>query len=288
MSAEGPAPWPGGARGTLCLSFDNLGEAAEIGVGALAADAPGVGSHPTATVILPHLLDRLDAHGLAATFFVEGLNAELYPDLLRRVDARGHEVAYHAWAHEQWGDLTAAEQARNLARGAAAFRAIGLEPAGMRPPGGRLGKGGLGLLREAGLSYCSPAGTGAGVDGGVALLPFDWRHVDVTCTLPQLATVRERTTGSPEPLDPDRFLAQIEDAIGGLAADGGFAAIVMHPFMLDWLGEERMERILDRAAAAAESGAVWVAPCREVARRVLAGPAAFERGTRLDPTSWSG
>ena len=104
MNGDG---WPGGARGALSLSFDNLGEAAEIGAGALAPDASGIGSHPTATAVLPGLLDRLATRGLRATFFVEGLNAELYPDLLREIDARGHEVAYHAWTHEWWGGLPA-------------------------------------------------------------------------------------------------------------------------------------------------------------------------------------
>ena len=52
-----------------------------------------LGRHPTALKVVPGLLDRLNAHGIAATFFVEGLNAELYPDLLREIDARGHEVA---------------------------------------------------------------------------------------------------------------------------------------------------------------------------------------------------
>src|SRR6476469_4204183 len=120
-------------RATLSLTFDNLGEAAEIGAGALAPDASGIGSHPTATAVLPGLLDRLATRGLRATFFIEGLNAELYPDLLREIDARGHEVAYHAWTHEWWGGLPAPRQAGTLARGIAAFGELGLEVAGLRP-----------------------------------------------------------------------------------------------------------------------------------------------------------
>ena len=80
----------------------------------------------------------------------------------------------------------------------------------MRPPGGGLGEGGAGVLREAGLRYCSPAGEGAGVAPptarpSLALLPFQWRHVDATCLLPPLAPVREQMTGSAEPIDPDRL-----------------------------------------------------------------------------------
>jgi peptidoglycan/xylan/chitin deacetylase (PgdA/CDA1 family) len=274
---------------TLCLTFDNLGEAAEVGAGALSPDASAVGSHPTATEVLPRLLDRLEAHRLPVTFFVEGLNAEIYPDLLREIDSRGHEVAYHAWAHESWGELSPSQQAANLTRGIAAFGELGLEVAGMRPPGGSIGESGADVVREAGLSYCSPAGAGAGSDGGdLALLPFEWRHVDAACVLPPLAHVRERMTGSADPLEPDRFLAYLDSELKRLAEVGGFATIVLHPFMLEWFGAQRLGALLDRIAAARDGGELWVVPCRDVARQVLADAEAFEGGTTLDATSWSG
>lgn len=289
--------WPGGARGALCLSFDNLGEAAEIELGALAPDAPSVGSHPTATRVLPTLLDALSEREVPATFFVEGLNAELYPDALRAIAAGGHEVAYHAWRHEQWGELSAAEQAENLARGLTAFRdlgggrgielkGMGVGLTGMRPPGGQLGAGGLDVLREAGLRYCSPAGAGAGVKDGIALLPFQWRHVDATCVLPALGPVREQMTGSPDPLDPDAFLAYLEEEIGRLADGGGFMAIVLHPFMLEWFGRGRFMLVLECLREARRAGDLWIAPFADVAEHVLAHPDEFQGGTTLDPTSW--
>jgi peptidoglycan/xylan/chitin deacetylase (PgdA/CDA1 family) len=277
------AEWPDGARGALSLSFDNLGEAAEIELGALAPDGPAVGGHFTATRVLPALLAALDEHGIAATFFVEGLNAELYPDSLEAIASAGHEVAYHAWRHEQWGELPAERQAENLARGIAAFDALGLQLAGLRPPGGQLGAGGTGVLREAGLSYCSPAGEGAGIDDGIVLLPFQWRHVDASCVLPSLAPVREQMTGSPEPINPDDFLAYLGSEIDCLAREGGFAAIVLHLFMLDWLGEENLAALLGKLA----STDIWIAPCGEVAEHVLVHPEAFADGATLDSTSWA-
>jgi peptidoglycan/xylan/chitin deacetylase (PgdA/CDA1 family) len=278
------AEWPGGARAALSLSFDNLGEAAEIELGALAEDAR-LGEHFTVTRVLPSLLQVLRGRGLAATFFVEGLNAELYPDALAEIAAAGHELGYHAWRHQQWGELSATEQAENLARGLAAFDSLGLTPVGMRPPGGALGPGGLDVLREAGLRYCSPAGEGAGARSGIALLPFQWRHVDASCVLPPLAPVRERMTGSPDPLDAGAFLAHLEAEIERLSHEGGFAAIVLHLSMLDWLGEDRLETLLE---AIASGGNLWVAPCEEIADHVLAHPQAFESKTNFDSTSWSG
>jgi peptidoglycan/xylan/chitin deacetylase (PgdA/CDA1 family) len=279
--------WPGGAAGALSLSFDNLGEAAEIELGAIPAEAPH-GDHFTATRVLPALLEALRRHGLAATFFVEGLNAERYPGALGAIAVAGHELGYHAWRHEQWSELSAAQQADNLERGIAAFRSLGLPLAGLRPPGGGLGAGGVALLREAGLRYGSPAGEGASADGGVALLPFQWRHVDASCVLPPLAPVRERMTGSPDPLDPGAFLDYLEAEIERLAQEGGYIAIVLHLSLLDWLGEERLGALLGRLGEAAEEGDLWVAPCARVADRVLADPEPFRGGTKLDSTSWAG
>jgi peptidoglycan/xylan/chitin deacetylase (PgdA/CDA1 family) len=278
--------WPNGARGALSLSFDNLGEAAEIELGALDPDAPR-GPHRTVTEVLPSLLERLDGHGIAATFFVEGLNAELYPNALKGIAARRHEVAYHAWRHEQWAELSAAEQADNLARGVGAFRALGLDPVGLRPPGGGLGPGGTDALREAGLRYCSPAGRGIGVEDGVALLPFQWRHVDATCVLPPLAQVREQITGSTDPLDPPDFVAFLDRELTTLAVDGGYMTIVLHPFMLDWLGEVRLDELLALVARAGDDE-LWVAPCAAVAEHVLVDPNRFGESAVLDTTSWAG
>jgi len=261
------AEWPGSARGALCLSFDNL----------------GVDEDSSAAQALPGLLKRLDEHNLTATFFVEGVNAELDPGALYEIGAADHEVAYHAWRHETWGELTAAEQAANLARGVEAFAELGLRIAGMRPPGGQPGQGALDVLRNAGLRYSSPAGDGAGTEDGVALLPFRWRHVDATCLLPPLGAVRNEMTGSPNPLDPDAFLAYLEAEIERLEGGGGFLSIVLHLPLLDWLGESNLASLFIKLS----SSNVWLARCDEVAKCVLANPEDFEGGATLDSTSWA-
>jgi peptidoglycan/xylan/chitin deacetylase (PgdA/CDA1 family) len=260
---------PGGARGALCLSFDNLGIDAD--------------SSSTATQALPSLLKRLGERDLTATFFAEGINAELNPGALQEIGAAGHEVAYHAWRHETWNELNAAEQAKNLARGIGAFKGLGLTIAGMRPPGGQLGRGGLEVLRKAGLRYSSPAGEGAGLEDGISLLPFQWRHVDATSMLPDLDPVREQMTGSPGPIEPDAFSSYLEREIEVLAREGGFATIVLHLPLLDWLGEENLAALLDKLA----SSDIWLARCDEMAKHVLSNPESFKGGTTLDPTTWS-
>jgi peptidoglycan/xylan/chitin deacetylase (PgdA/CDA1 family) len=278
--------WPGGAHGALNLSFDNLGEAAELEMGALPADAP-LGRHETAVAVVPRLLGQLEEREISATFFVEGLNAEVYPDLLREIDGRGHEVAFHAWRHEQWADLSAAEQAANLERGLAAFARLDLEISGLRPPGGQLGEHGVRVLAEAGLRYCSPAGTGTGLEDGVAVLPFEWRHVDASCVLPPLGSAREQISGSSNPIEPAGFVAWLEAEIDRVARDGGYMAMVLHPFMLGWLGEEPLAALLDRVGAAAANDELWFATCSEVAEQVAAHPDRFGNGAVLDTASWT-
>lgn len=47
----------------------------------------------------PHLLDLLDACQVTASFFVLGWVAKKYPDLVREVHRRGHEIASHGFWH---------------------------------------------------------------------------------------------------------------------------------------------------------------------------------------------
>jgi peptidoglycan/xylan/chitin deacetylase (PgdA/CDA1 family) len=261
------AAWPGEARGALCLSFDNL----------------GVDEDSSAAQALSGLLKELGRRALTATFFVEGVNAELAPGALREIGAAGHEVAYHAWRHETWGELTAGEQTENLACGVDAFAELGLEVTGLRPPGGGLGLGGVEVLREAGLSYASPAGAGAGIENGVALLPFQWRHVDASCMLPPLDAVRRQMSGSPDPIEPGVFLAYLETELEQLESKGGFLSIVLHLPLLHWLGRSNLATLLDRLS----SSDAWLARCDRAAAHALAHPNVFTGRTTLDPTSWS-
>jgi hypothetical protein len=121
----------------------------------------------------------------------------------------------------------------------------------------------------------------------VALLPFQWRHVDATCVMPALAPLREQISGSPDPLDPAAFLAYLEAEIESLR-EGGFISIVLHLPLFDWIGERNLAALLDRLGDAS-GGDLWVASCGDVAEHVLARPGEFPGAeTSLDSTSWAG
>lgn len=92
--------------------------------------------------VTPQVLDLLDAHGMRATFFCIGARAAEYPDLVRDIVRRGHEIGNHSQHHSArfslYGvrrferELAEAQQLLHTTSGCAPrfFRA----PAGLRNP----------------------------------------------------------------------------------------------------------------------------------------------------------
>lgn len=62
------------------------------------------------------LLDLLSARGVRGTFFVLGWIADRFPQLVRDIDAGGHELACHSFSHRLVYDLTPAEFRSDLRR----------------------------------------------------------------------------------------------------------------------------------------------------------------------------
>ncbi|MEN6292755.1 MAG: polysaccharide deacetylase family protein, partial [Methanobacterium sp.] len=46
------------------------------------------------------LLDLLEKHNTKATFFVLGIVAEKYPEIVEDLYKKGHEIASHAYSHD--------------------------------------------------------------------------------------------------------------------------------------------------------------------------------------------
>src|ERR1700761_4376921 len=163
----------------IVLTFDNLGEASALERGTWDPGTP-LGEGPSVTEALPRLLSLLEAHRLTATFFIEAINAELNPQALAQISAGGHEIGAHGWQHEQWSELSPAQEREVLERAARAYHACGLGVRGFRPPGGELTADTPALLRELGITWCSPAGDGPPSHDSQGLVtgPFDWELVD--------------------------------------------------------------------------------------------------------------
>jgi peptidoglycan/xylan/chitin deacetylase (PgdA/CDA1 family) len=251
----------------IALTFDNLGEAADLERGLWPAGRP-LGRHPSVTTALPRLIGELDALGLRATFCVEALNCEVYPGALRELATRGHELALHGWRHERWDALSEEAENETLARGRAAFAALGLDVAGFRPPGGELTGASGGLLDRHGFAWCSPAGERAERRGRVAYVPFRWRLVDAYHVLPSFAALRQSAGDPAEPSTPDAAAQRIIDGLDAElhASERRPVVVILHPFLM--VGDEGRRaagRVLAHLGRLARDGTARVAPAGELA-----------------------
>src|SRR5262250_1854181 len=77
------------------------------------------------------LIELFDVHGIKATIFTPGRICELYPEALRTVVERGHEIADHMWEHRVPKEPALEED--HLTKTVAALERI----AGRRPIGTR-------------------------------------------------------------------------------------------------------------------------------------------------------
>ncbi|MEW6082500.1 MAG: glycerol-3-phosphate acyltransferase [Bacillota bacterium] len=97
----------------------------------------------------PEILDILEEFDVKATFFMLGRNAELYPDLARRVAEEGHEIGNHTHRHAR---LLTTSYNRSMTEMVAAHNAIeaatGERITLFRPPQGLYGAQSLEAARD--------------------------------------------------------------------------------------------------------------------------------------------
>ncbi len=105
---------------------------------------------------IPRILDLLDKYNIKATFFVPGLTAERYPERIRDIHARGHEISHHSYTHRWLDEMDEAEERRELEMGFEALqKVVGVRPKGYRSPAGEITANSLRLWVEYGLEYSS-------------------------------------------------------------------------------------------------------------------------------------
>ncbi len=92
------------------------------------------GPHKTKT---DEILDILEKYDVPATFFMIGQNAELYPDVAKRVAESGHEIGNHTYSHAYLKGashdtlMMEIEMCEDIL-----YTTVGKVPHILRPPGG--------------------------------------------------------------------------------------------------------------------------------------------------------
>jgi peptidoglycan/xylan/chitin deacetylase (PgdA/CDA1 family) len=245
--------------GVACFTFDNLGEAAEVGAGELTGPRPE-GADPSLAVGYPRLFELLARHGVRASFFVEGWNGVEHPAAVREIAERGHELGMHGWLHERWAALAPADEERLARRATEALeRAAGVRPLGFRAPGGARSAATESVLRGLGYRYDASLGEGerpALLASGLAQVPFRWPHVDGFHYL-------RKPPATPGAVR-DAWLADLARA----AREGGFFLLICHAF-LTGVDDGRLEALAAVLEAARADPRVALRTAGEVAEALL-------------------
>ena len=102
------------------------------------------------------ILEVLEERGIRATFFTPGWVAEQYPDKLKAIVEKGHEIAALGSHHEHMALLSEEEQESAIKKGIQAIEKVcGVTPKGFRSPEGELTLDTLRIAKKNGLVYSS-------------------------------------------------------------------------------------------------------------------------------------
>ena len=108
------------------------------------------GPHPNTT---PHVLDILKKRNLKATFFVLGLQANKYPEIIKRIHDEGHIIGNHTYGHKNLAKLKPAEIKKEIEKTNNLIEKItGEKPKYIRPPYGSVNKAVISAINDAGMN----------------------------------------------------------------------------------------------------------------------------------------
>jgi len=186
------------------------------------------------------MLALLAEHRTRATFFVQGMVAELYPDLVRRIVAEGHEVGSHGHGHAPIFQLTPEEFRADLRRAAAVLRPLtGAPLLGYRAPDFSIRQDTLwapASLAEGGFRYSSSIFPFAGSRYGIA--GADRRPHTVEGGLLEVPLSVVDIAGRPWPVGGGGYLrlypyALTRWALRRLNREQRRAVVYLHPYEID-------------------------------------------------------
>jgi peptidoglycan/xylan/chitin deacetylase (PgdA/CDA1 family) len=261
--------WLADAAASVVLGFDLDAEETILALGERYASDLSTMSHQAygPLVGVPRILDLLDRHGVPGTFFIPGMAAENWPDVVRSISAAGHEVALHGHTHESLTNLDGEAQASDFNRCVAALSELDVEPRGYRAPYWQLTAETLALIADAGLLYDSSMMDDdrpylLQVDGhAVVELPVHWSLDDWE----QYAFLPEPDIGQ-RIVAPSRVAELWLEELDAMRATRSLCALTCHPFLSG--RPSRIQALEHFIKTAIEFGDVEFASAADLAERV--------------------
>lgn len=288
------AAWPAPYRSAICLTFDVDGDYAwsrdaqilESRFGGRLLMALGLRRILGASLVtesqgefgvrvgVPRILALLDGYAILATFFVPGAIAERYPETIRQIAEKGHEIAHHGYRHESplYFEGHERQERRCLEMGSRALeRVTGRRPTGYRAPGFDLTPQTVRLLEEMGFLYDSTLMAQEtpyvvklrDVETSLIEIPVDWSLDD----FPYFAFWKPPIYAAG--LSPPSHVLEIwKRELDGYHEAGGCFTLTMHPSIIGrhhriWILEELIRHAQRRDG-------VWWARCMDVATHLQA------------------
>jgi len=219
---------------------------------------------------LPRILTMLDRQAIKSTFFVPGAIAERYPDAVREISNRGHEISYHGYYHEDDPDASYEDEHQTMLRSEKMIKDLtGQTLVGHRGPEGIIHDFTLKLLLEHGYIYSSNWRHSDGpyiheIDGKkvpIVELPKDSIFDDTafdffTDTYPERHELKSA-----------REMKEIWlDEFDALAAEGRMMNFVLHP---QFMGRASRVKILEDMILYMKRSQAWLTTNKAVAEHVL-------------------
>jgi polysaccharide deacetylase family protein (PEP-CTERM system associated) len=224
----------------LTFDFEDWHQLVHRGLGRDDWDKRGHALERQAAAIFA-LLDEL---GAKATFFVLGMTAERYPDLVRAIAEQGHELACHGYAHRRVPTQSPEEFREDVERCAVLLEELsGRRPVGYRAPA-------FSITRETPWAYDVLADLGFGYDSSQydsPRIPGRIRPVPPAPYRLGLPTGREiwqypitvwRIRGHAVPVGGGAYwralpAAVLRKALHEVAAENSYPVLYFHPYELD-------------------------------------------------------
>ncbi|QGK70659.1 polysaccharide deacetylase family protein [Allosaccharopolyspora coralli] len=262
--------WPSGYRAAASFTFDVDAESCALAEDPATADRMSLMGHQSygPRVGVPRLLRILRRQGVRATFFVPGMTADTYPDMVRSIVDEGHEIAHHGYMHERMQGLDAATEASILDRGIESLqRLTGRLPTGYRAPWWEMNWHTPELLAERGFRYDSslldddvpyrlqPDAVGA---RSLIEIPVDWALDDW-----EQYAFFPGWTGSGVIESPMKALEMWSLEATARHAENGCFVLTNHPFLSGRPAKAyALERLIEQVA---QLDGMWIAPLEDIA-----------------------
>jgi peptidoglycan/xylan/chitin deacetylase (PgdA/CDA1 family) len=268
-----PVRWPDGKSAAAAFTFDVDAESCVLWNNEAVGARMSVMSHQAygPLVGVPRILDLLEHHQIASTFFVPGHTADRYPEAIRSIVAAGHEIGHHGYLHEQPTALTLEEEIDVIDRGLAALADVaGVRPIGYRAPMNELSWRTPALLADRGFLYDASLmdsdhpyelAVTPGADRSLVEIPMQWALDDWEqyCFIPDVSG-----SGLIESPRKAREMWQLE--FDGLRRVGACWVLTNHPFLSG--RPSRAAELGDLMRYVLDHNDVWVTNLGSIAEHV--------------------